>query len=267
MPIEWAILTRSNIFTLTWRDLRVAVQFLTVLPVKFGANEPPLTIDCLGRAVRWYPWVGLGLGGLLVGLDRLLRLSHRLPDSMVSLLTIVALLLLTGMLHFDGFLDCCDGLLAPRSPERRLEIMRDSRVGSFAVGGGWALLSLKWVALLSVPDGLREPALVLGPLLGRWTIGLAVVCFPYGREEGLGVAYRKFTSRWMLGLNSVGVLGVAIGLMGGWGIGLVGGVFGVTIGAGYWMTGKLGGGLTGDCYGALVEAIEGMTWLMVGLLG
>jgi adenosylcobinamide-GDP ribazoletransferase len=262
MPIEGAILNQLNILAAIWRDLRVAVQFLTVLPVRFGPEEAPLTIDCLGRAVRWYPWVGLGLGGLLVGLDRLLRLTHRLPDSMVSLLLIIALLALTGMLHFDGFLDCCDGLLAPRSPERRLEIMRDSRVGSFAVGGGWMLLSLKWVALWSVPDGMREPALLLGPLFGRWAIVIAVVCFPYGRGEGLGLTYRQFTSKWVLGLNSLGVLGVAIGLLGGWGIGLVAGVFGVTIGAGRWMTGKLGGGLTGDCYGALVEAIEGMIWFM-----
>jgi adenosylcobinamide-GDP ribazoletransferase len=124
------------------------------------------------------------------------------------------------------------------------------------------LLSLKGVALLSMPDGMREPALLLGPLLGRWAIVIAVICFPYGREEGLGLSYRQFTSKWILGLNSLGVLGVAIGLMGGWGIGLTMGCFGVTIGVGRWMTVKLGGGLTGDCYGALVEAIEGMTWLI-----
>jgi adenosylcobinamide-GDP ribazoletransferase len=239
------------------------VQFLTVLPVRFGSKEPPLTIDCLGRAVRWYPWVGLGLGALLVGLDRVLRLSGRLPNSMISLLTIVALLGLTGMLHFDGFLDCCDGLLAPRSPDRRLEIMRDSRVGSFAVGGGWALLSLKWAALLSIPNGMRESALLLGPLLGRWAIVIAVVLFPYGRAEGLGVTYRQFTSWGVLGLNSLGALGVSIVLIGGWGTGLVVAAFGVTIGVGFWMTGKLGGGLTGDCYGALVESIEVVTWIML----
>jgi adenosylcobinamide-GDP ribazoletransferase len=203
---------------------------------------------------------------LLVGLDRLLQLSPRLPDSLISLLTIVALLALTGMLHFDGFLDCCDGLLAPRSPEQRREIMRDSRVGSFAVGGGWALLSLKWMALLSVPATLRESALILAPLLGRWAIVIAVVCFPYARQDGLGVSYRRFTSWQVLGLNSVAVLAVAIGLISGAGVGLVIAVFIVTIGVGRWMAGQLGGGLTGDCYGALVELIEVMTWLMLAII-
>lgn len=231
----------------------------------FGRNEAPLTIDCLGRAVRWYPWVGLGLGGLLVGGDRLLRWSGRLPESGISVLTVGGLLMLTGMLHFDGLLDCCDGLLAPRSPQQRLEIMRDSRVGSFAVGGAWLLLSLKWMALQSLPDPLRVPALVLGPLLGRLAIVIAVCCFPYARRDGLGVSYRDHTSRWLLGLDLLGAMGVAIALLGGWGIGLVTGSFAVTIAIGCWMAGKLDGGLTGDCYGALVELIELTTWLTLAI--
>jgi adenosylcobinamide-GDP ribazoletransferase len=110
-----------------------AVQFLTTLPVRLWRDVQG---EDVARSLRYFPAVGALLGALLVVLNWLL--SFWLNDNrlLIAALLVIAHLLTTGALHFDGFLDSCDGLFGYRTPERRLEIMRDSRVGSFAVAGG-----------------------------------------------------------------------------------------------------------------------------------
>ncbi|HLY32275.1 MAG TPA: adenosylcobinamide-GDP ribazoletransferase, partial [Ktedonobacterales bacterium] len=92
----------------------------------------------MGRALPWFPLVGALLGAILVLVDWALTplLSLGVRDAL--LLALAALM--TGMLHLDGFVDCCDGLLGARSVERRLEIMRDSRVGAYGALGAALLL-------------------------------------------------------------------------------------------------------------------------------
>ena len=90
--------------------------------------------------------MGLGIGAALFGLDRLFDLF--LPTALGSALLIVALVLLTGANHLDGFMDSCDGMVAGRSPQERLAIMRDSRVGSFGVVGVFCLLLVKYISIL-----------------------------------------------------------------------------------------------------------------------
>lgn len=236
-----------------------AMQFLTVLPVPLWREVQSVDV---ARSVRYFPLVGVVLGVLLTGLYWLL--AWWLPGSLVALLLVIALLGLTGALHFDGFLDSCDGLLGYRTVERRLEIMRDSRVGSFAVAGGWALLSLKYAGLSSVPPDLMPQALLLGPLLGRWALVSVVVIFPYGRESGLGTMYKQHNTGRELALATLGVIVIAGLILRGPGIGLVGLTFVVALLCGRWVMSKLPAGLTGDSYGAVAELTEMTTWLLVG---
>ncbi|MBC7880287.1 MAG: adenosylcobinamide-GDP ribazoletransferase [Anaerolineae bacterium] len=242
-----------------FRDLRVAIQFLTTLPL--GDGGPEITLDSLGRAVRYYPLVGLLLGGILVGMHWLLH--PYFPVLLVNLGCVAGLLGLTGMLHFDGFLDSCDGLFAARSPDERLEIMRDSRVGSFAVAGGWCLLSLKLAALHSLPENLMMPALLVAPMLGRWALVIAVVLFPYGREQGLGQSYKQFTTFRELIFLSFGVLGICYFALNLRGIILSVILFIISFIFGKWIELRLPKGLTGDSYGFITESIEACTWLVL----
>ena len=112
-----------------------AVQFLLISPAfikrLFTARE-------LGAAVGFYPLVGLILGSLLLAADYLLGLF--MPPLVRIALILTLWVILTGALHLDGFLDACDGLLGGFTPESRLEIMRDERVGAFALAGGVLLL-------------------------------------------------------------------------------------------------------------------------------
>lgn len=239
-------------------SLLVAVQFLTTIPVSFWRES---TSEDVGRSVRYFPAVGLMLGGLLVILYWLL--SFFLAPVIICLLMVLFLLMITGALHFDGFLDCCDGLFGFRGVERRLEIMRDSRVGSFAVAGGWGLLTLKYISLLQIPPSLVTPALLLAPLLGRWALVIAVVVFPYGRESGLGTIYKQYTKRLELFLAGLLVLVVAGLVLRIAGIMLVAIVLALAWLVGRWMMTKIPKGLTGDCYGAITEFCEMATWLII----
>ncbi|GAB4218588.1 MAG: adenosylcobinamide-GDP ribazoletransferase [Synechococcales cyanobacterium] len=242
-------------------DVRVAVLFLTVLPIP---PPPQVTPEQIGRSVRYFPLVGLGLGGLLVLVQRLLS-PYVTPDVLAWIL-VVLLLGLTGMLHFDGFVDCCDGLLAARDPETRLIILQDSRVGSFALAGGWALLMAKWLALSHLHGASLTLSLGLGSLVGRWAMLLAVVWFPYGRADGLGSHYQAATPKSVVLIASILVGGIVILLSGGRAWPLLIGIPLLTWGLGRWILTRLPQGLTGDCYGLIVEVMELVSWVSVGWL-
>jgi adenosylcobinamide-GDP ribazoletransferase len=202
------------------------------------------------------------LGVFLALLNWLLNFIF--PPTLVALLIVISLLTITGALHFDGFLDSCDGLFGYRTPERRLEIMRDSRVGSFAVAGGWALLSLKFYALLSVPAELMVPALLLAPMLGRWGLVASVVIFPYGRPGGLGLSFKRNLGWLELLLAGIAVMAMSVVLLRGAGLFLPPIFLGVAFLIGKYVMTKLPAGLTGDVYGATAEIGEMLTWLIVG---
>ena len=157
-----------------------ALQFLLVTP---ALVRRAFTAQELGRATAFYPLVGLLLGGLLAVADFLL--GYLFPIPVRSALVLALWILLTGALHFDGFVDSCDGLLGGATPERRLEIMRDERTGAYGLAGGALLLLILFSALNAV-EVQRWVVLLVAPVLGRWAMTLAVVIFPYGRPEGLG---------------------------------------------------------------------------------
>src|SRR5215472_10652299 len=131
------------------QELVAAIQFLSVLPVPGSAQlfrtdraEAELIIGSL-----YFPLVGLLLG-LILSLLAILSGPY-LPSLALAALLVVVNIWLTGGLHLDGLMDACDGLFGGRNPERKLEIMRDSRVGSFGVLGGVSAILLKFALLAS----------------------------------------------------------------------------------------------------------------------
>jgi adenosylcobinamide-GDP ribazoletransferase len=170
-----------------------------------------------------------------------------------SALVLTGWIVCTGALHLDGFLDTCDGLFGGRTPEDRLRILRDERVGAFAVIGGILLLLIKFQSLAAIPQ--RSMALCLAPVMGRWGMTVAIVSFPYARAEGLGRALKDHAG-W-----SQTLLASAIGAGAAW---CTAGTFGLTImllsGAFVSLVAlfvlKRLPGLTGDIYGAICELLE-----------
>jgi adenosylcobinamide-GDP ribazoletransferase len=175
-------------------------------------------------------------------------------------LLVVAWIVLTGGLHLDGLMDTCDGVFGRADRARKLEIMKDSRVGSFGVLGGVCVLLLKFALLSSMSTRLLFPVLLIVPTVARWGILVAVRIFPAARTTGMGATFRQTltTPRLLIGaliaLLAVLLFGHFIGLLVWFGMILAALIVGTSV------TQSLGG-LTGDVYGAVAEVAE-----VVGLL-
>ena len=126
--------------------LLVAARYLTIVPLP---GVVPGRADSLGRAAVWFPAIGLGIGAVLFGAERVTAVLF--PSLLAALLTVTAWKLLTGGLHLDGLADCLDGL-AGHDAEHRLAIMRDSCIGAFGAIGLILFLLLEVVAVAELPS-------------------------------------------------------------------------------------------------------------------
>lgn len=224
-----------------------ALGFLTVAPVGKKALDNAL----LARAVSFFPLVGLLLGILLAGADYVLRLG--LPDLLAGVLLVTLLVLLTGALHFEGFIDTCDGLFGGHDRERRLEIMRFKNVGAYAVAGGVLLLMVKVASTDAITGENRIWVIGLFPMLSRWAMALALSSFPYARQQGLGTAFR---GKGLIRIIIAGFMALTASVLLGWG-GIV--MFAAATSLAVLMgtiISRLIGGLTGDTYGFINEVTE-----------
>ena len=246
-----------------YMELVAAVRFLSVLPLP----EYPRHFDDATVPQRvgsgYYPVVGLLLG-LLLSLLVVVAGPH-LPTLALAALLVVGLVLLTGGLHLDGLIDACDGLFGGATRERKLEIMRDSRVGSFGVLGAACVLLLKWSFLASLGSAHLIQALLITLPCARWTMVVALRAFPSARITGLGAAFRQAVTPGSL--LQAGIAAMVIALLAG---GLVGAVAWIVatllaLALGAWVT-RILGGLTGDIYGAIAEITEVILLLLLVLL-
>ena len=228
-------------------EIWVACGFLTTMPVPIVVHRP----DGFGKAARWFPLVGLALGCLLVVAQFLLR--QLFSNQVSSVLVVILWAALTGGLHLDGLADCCDGLLASVSAERRLEILRDPRLGAFGVAGLALFLLLKVAAVAALVNPL--PALILAPVWARWLL-LVVARQRPARPDGLGATFAAGLTRTTLaaalvaplltllifGANLRGLLAVGVVLL-------------VCFGVIRLAYARIGG-VTGDVYGLAIELSE-----------
>lgn len=246
----------------------VALSFLTLLPV--GVREP--TDAEISRSRGWYPFVGLLYGLTLeVLVIALFALGFEPYWLLTAALAVTALAVLNRFLHLDGLMDFCDAMWGGRTVERRLEIMRDSRVGSFAVAGGACVLLVKCGAISSdlLVSSTGLSALLLFPMVSRWTMTLLLTVFPYGRQQGIGTAFVSGGRPWLATAWAlVTVAAAAWLLLGASGLIVLLAASGLALLLGLWSARRLGGGLTGDCYGAINEIIEAFSLvLLVPLVG
>jgi adenosylcobinamide-GDP ribazoletransferase len=127
-------------------DCRRSLGFLTRLPVD---RHTPLPPPALAAAMRAFPLAGLVVG-LIVGATLVLAAWLGAPPSVAALIAIGAGLGLTGALHEDGLADVADGFGGGGTRERKLEIMRDSRIGTYGVLALILTVALKVVVLATL---------------------------------------------------------------------------------------------------------------------
>ncbi len=226
-----------------------ALQHLTRLPVW----NVPFDERRLGRSGMFFPLVGLILGGLILAVDRLA--GFLFPPAAQAAAVVVGLVALTGGIHLDGFMDTVDGVFSGRPRDKKLEVMRDSRVGAFGALAAVCLLLFKFALVTGLSGGGGFPALIMMTVFGRWAMTYAIARFPYAREEGLGRLFARHTGPFELAVASLTALAVAAAAAGAGGVLvlLASGLLAHLV-CSYFK--KILGGLTGDTYGALNEILE-----------
>jgi adenosylcobinamide-GDP ribazoletransferase len=240
--------TKSGFLT----ELRLAVSFLTIIPV---IDQRRTSEDSVAASFAWFPIVGFALGAALAAEDWIL--AHVFAQVIRSVLIIISLTVVTGAVHLDGLADTADALGAGRDRERALDILRDSRVGTFGASAIFFDLTLKILALSTLAGHRRYAALIVAPMLARWAMVLVAWGLPYLRASGSGstllsdnklgaraavVAVFTIAAMLMLGAMRPIVLAttVAIAI-----------VFAMRLFYRRWL-----GGVTGDLIGACGEIVE-----------
>ncbi len=244
---------------MTMTSIIAAFQFLTIFPTIIKRIFTPQE---MGRAVGWFPLVGVVLGFALFGVNYAARLIF--PSTVSAALTLFAWIIFTRAFHLDGFMDTCDGLFGGWTPERRLEIMKDSRMGAFGVAGGILVLLTEYAALSST-SGLF-PSILLATTLGRWASPLVIFSFPYAREDGLGFEMKRNVS-WREILLATLITGITAWFVYGWlGFAFMLGAAVIAFLTAFYVM-RLLPGLTGDIYGTVTTLVEMLTLLAFTAIG
>ena len=177
----------------------IALQFLTRLKI---VNQTEWSVEDFGKSVVAFPYVGLIIGLILALLYGIL--SPFIPLVPLMLIIVVAEFLITGGLHADGLMDTSDGLFSGRERDRKLEIMKDSRIGSFGVVAFVFVTLLKWQLLTAIPTAEFIPmALIMMPLMSRWSLVLSIRSYPYAREQGMGAAFANLAPKHVITYNTI----------------------------------------------------------------
>lgn len=225
------------------RQLWLAAVLLTRLPLPHLAEGAFVDGP---RAVWAYPIVGLGIGavGALIGI---LGLWLGLPAWGAGTLMLGAMTLATGGMHEDGLADCADGFWGGFTPERRLEIMRDSQIGTYGVLA-LILVSIAKVSALAVLLEVAPLAIVAAATLSRAIMPVLMQALPHARTDGLSHSVgRPSINTAFLGMALAGV--ITLLCIGASGLTLI--VLTLVIGAAVGALAKRKiGGQTGDVLGA-----------------
>ena len=231
-------------------DFPLALALLTRLPVHVHSFER-------GAKAAWaYPLVGLLTGGL-AGLAGLAGLWAGLAAPLSALISLFILTITTGAMHEDGLADTADGLWGGWDRDRRLEIMKDSHIGTYGVIALLLSFSARWAAIWAVFEigpATALTALLVAPMLSRATMPALMASLPHARDHGLSHSTGRPTAA--TAALGVAIAGVLAGFLLGWG------VFGALVWSAL-MTVALDriarakvGGQTGDILGATQQITE-----------
>ena len=240
------------------RRLIIAVQFLTIIPL---SGKHSFTDEDLGKSMLYFPLVGLLIGGILVCTR--IPLSLGLPEGVVDALLIAFLVVITGAMHLDALADTADGIFSGKERTVKLQIMKDSSVGAMGMVTIFIVLLLKYVTLIALSATLKNKALLLMPMMGRWSQVIVAYSSDYaGLSRGLGFPFTTHVHLSLL-LCSAAFCGiVAFYLLSLPGIVIVCTI--VFMGIVYSLFFKrLLGGVTGDVLGALTEVTEVIVLILI----
>ena len=231
------------------REFAAAVQFMTRIPMPAFRYEPELVL----RGAKFYPLVGalVALGAIAVQWC----LRPHLPATITAVLVLAYLVVITGGFHEDGLADVADALGGGWTRERILEIMKDSRIGSFGALAIVLSLLARWGLLAAMPVARLPWYLLAAHVLCRWTTLPLGTFMNSARSDGLGA---RLAHKIPLGSALIGTVFAFVIV--GWALRMqaviaIAAVSVVTLLSGCYYRSKIGG-ITGDCFGATNQLAE-----------
>jgi adenosylcobinamide-GDP ribazoletransferase len=242
------------------RALRVALEFLTVIPLRLGGAATPADMAAARYA---FPVVGVAIGLALAALSEALSYGHVAP-LLAAFLLVAAGVAITGGLHLDGLADSSDGLFLWGDAERRLSAMRDPHVGSFGLLAIVLVVLGKFAALTPLVGHRRALALLGAVAVSRTLILVAAGLAPYARRQGTGQIVVEATtvtdSLWSV------AAALAVGALLAGEAGLIASAAALLVA---WSLSHIAnerlGGVTGDILGAVVELGELIYLIAMGV--
>jgi adenosylcobinamide-GDP ribazoletransferase len=238
----------------------LALSFFSRLPIP---NNTPYCSERMNRSGRYFSLVGLLLGAICGAIYSVLILI--LPNEVSIVLTMVASLLLTGAFHEDGLTDMADGIGGGMTAERRLSIMKDSRIGTYGAASLVMALLCKFLFL--------EALLGYGNVLMVWVLGYSfsraiaaslIFDMPYVSDLDSSKSKPLANKQTLPELIFLLLCGLAPSLWFGWQVSLslvlVAVVFRSFFKA--WLMARIGG-FTGDCLGAAQQIMELLIYLLL----
>lgn len=240
------------------RLLLTAVQYFTRVPVPQWVGHSTAQLN---GATRYFPAVGLAVGGIAAA--SLWALSMVFPVMLAAVMSTAIGICITGAFHEDGLADTIDGLGGGYTRERALEIMKDSRVGTFGVLALILVLGMKVFALAALPTELAVAASIAGHALSRWCAVLLVWRLPYVRLDDSTRAKPVVERIRLADVAIAGVFGIVPLIL--CGVHALAGIVAAMLTVlqlGRWYQRRLGG-YTGDTLGATQQFAEVAFYLAV----
>lgn len=250
----------------SWSGFLLAWQFFSAVPIK-------KQLDMNAKSVTWMygflPIVGLLIGFIISSGVFILSRYSEVSDLLLAILIVIGLIVLTGGLHLDGWIDMSDAFFSYGEKEKRLEILDDPRTGAFGVISVFCLLVLKIgviYEMLLFGQLAIVPFLIFIPFIARMGMLLFFVTMQPAKEKGLAAYFKgiviqnkltvligaqsllAFICWFYIGVFSLFILVVVM-------------LIAVVIYRNW--SKKHFGGVTGDLLGALGEGLEVVLWLTI----
>jgi adenosylcobinamide-GDP ribazoletransferase len=240
-----------NAITYEFRLALTAIQYLTRFPVPSWVGYSP---DQLSQSVRYFPFVGIIVGAVMA---LFLTLAFTLfPQTVATVIAMIAGVLVTGGLHEDGLADACDGLGGGSNKAQALAIMKDSRIGSYALLGLTLTLLLKFACLNALPPERFVAIAIAVHAFSRFMAVTVMATQNYVRDDGTakanvapqGIGWGALTFAAVWAVTPLWFLGVA-------GLSAAAAAIVSRVLAARYLYQRLGG-YTGDCLGAIQQVTE-----------
>ena len=245
-----------------FQDFLLMVQLLTRIPVR---RELPCTDENFRRGAYFFFVIGIIIGSLQYAFYRLL--NGRLPEYSIAILLILIDVFITGGFHIDGFGDSCDGFFAAKGRDKVLDIMKDSRIGTFAAIGIIINLLIKFEAykFIAVNEEFSG-ALLFIPMISRGAMVFLCLIGRPAKEGGLGNFFINNVGTSQLLVNILGA--VAMGFIAGLSLKTLG-IYLIAVIVVIYLFNKLCedkiGGITGDSLGAINEIVTLLLLLLISI--